>query len=181
MEETMRSDLLGLSFNADDFLIAFAVVSGILLILLILLIVNMVKTKKLKKKYESFMMGKDAESLEDTLVKRIQQVDELLVRESENRENIQKIFENLKFTFQKVGMVKYDAFHEMGGKLSFSLALLDKKNDGFIINAMHSREGCYTYIKEILNGNSIIVLAEEEKEALDIAMGVKKAIEEKEE
>ena len=70
-------------------------------------------------------------------------------------------------------MVKYDAFHEMGGKLSFSLALLDRKNDGFIINAMHSREGCYTYIKEILDGNSIIVLADEEKEALDIAMGTK--------
>ncbi len=59
----------------------------------------------------------------------------------------------------------------MGGKLSFSLALLDQKNDGFIINAMHSREGCYTYIKEIVDGNSIIVLAEEEKNALDIAMG----------
>ena len=39
---------------------------------------------------------------------------------------------------------------------------------------MHSREGCYTYIKEIVNGNSIIVLADEEKEALDIAMGLKK-------
>ena len=66
---------------------------------------------------------------------------------------------------------KHDAFDEMGGKLSFSLALLDQKNDGFIINAMHSREGCYTYIKEIVDGNSIIVLAEEEKNALDIAMG----------
>ena len=67
-------------------------------------------------------------------------------------------------------MVKYDAFHEMGGKLSFSLALLNKENDGFIINAMHSREGCYTYIKEIIQGNSVIVLSDEEKEALDAAM-----------
>lgn len=106
-------------------------------------------------------------------VKRIQQVEDLLAAESENRENIQNISNSLKYTFQKVGMVKYDAFQEMGGKLSFSLALLDQKNDGFIINAMHSREGCYTYIKEIVNGNSIIVLAEEEKEALNIAMGVK--------
>ena len=145
-----------------------------MLILFILLIVNIIKTGRLRKKYEAFMMGKNAESLEDTLVKRIQQVDELLTYEAENRENIQKIFDSLKFTFQKVGMVKYDAFHEMGGKLSFSLALLDQKNDGFIINAMHSREGCYTYIKEIVNGNSIIVLADEEKEALDIAMGLKK-------
>lgn len=170
----MHSDLLGLSFTADDFLLTFTIMSGVMLILFILLIVNIVKTGRLRKKYEAFMMGKNAESLEDTLVKRIQQVDELLTYEAENRENIQKIFDSLKFTFQKVGMVKYDAFHEMGGKLSFSLALLDQKNDGFIINAMHSREGCYTYIKEIVNGNSIIVLADEEKEALDIAMGLKK-------
>lgn len=181
MEEIMRSDLLGWSFSADDFLLTFVIMSAVMLLLLILLIVNIAKTGKLKKKYESFMMGKDAESLEDTLVKRIQQVEELLEYESENRENIQKISQSLKFTFQKVGMVKYDAFHEMGGKLSFSLALLDEKNDGFIINAMHSREGCYTYIKEIVNGNSIIVLAEEEKEALDIAMGVKKSTSEIEE
>ena len=58
----------------------------------------------------------------------------------------------------------------MGGKLSFSLALLNRKNNGFIINAMHSREGCYTYIKEIIDGNSVIMLAEEEKEALEMAL-----------
>ncbi len=171
----MKSDLIGLYFTVDDFLLTFTVMAAIMLILFILLIVNIAKTGRLRKKYEAFMMGKNAESLEDTLVKRIQQVDELLVSESENRENIEKIFNSLKFTFQKVGMVKYDAFHEMGGKLSFSLALLDHKNDGFIINAVHSREGCYTYIKEIVSGNSIIVLADEEKEALDIAMGIKKS------
>lgn len=168
----MISEFLQLEFTADDFLLTFAIMSGVMLILLILLIINMVKTSKLKKKYESFMVGKDAKSLEDNLVKRINQVEELLVSEKKNEENIEKIFNNLKFTFQKIGMVKYDAFHEMGGKLSFSLALLDQKNDGFIINAMHSREGCYTYIKEIIDGNSVIVLADEEREALNIAMGV---------
>jgi hypothetical protein len=59
----------------------------------------------------------------------------------------------------------------MGGKLSFSLAMLDELNNGFIISAMHTREGCYTYIKEIIDGNSIIVLSEEEQEAIDRAMG----------
>ena len=168
----MISELLQWEFTVDDFLLTFAIMAGVMIILFVLLIVNMVKTNKLKKKYESFMVGKDAKSLEDNLVKRINQVEELLVSEKKNEENIEKIFSNLKFTFQKVGMVKYDAFHEMGGKLSFSLALLDQKNDGFVINAVHSREGCYTYIKEIIDGNSVIVLAEEEKEALDIAMGV---------
>ena len=75
----------------------------------------------------------------------------------------------IKFTFQKYGLVKYDAFQEMGGKLSFSLCLLNEKEDGFIINAMHSREGCYTYIKEVIAGNCVIILSEEEKEALEMA------------
>ncbi|MCI8300089.1 MAG: DUF4446 family protein [Lachnospiraceae bacterium] len=167
----MKSDFIGLYFTVDDFLLTIAIMAGVMFILFILLLINMGKTRKIRKKYESFMQGKNAESLEDTLITRLQQVDELLESERKNRENIQVISDSLKSTFQKIGMVKYDAFHEMGGKLSFSLALLDQKNDGFIINAMHSREGCYTYIKEIVNGNSIIVLAEEEKEALAIAMG----------
>ena len=40
------------------------------------------------------------------------------------------------------------------------------KNNGFIINAMHTREGCYTYIKEIIDGNSVIVLSGEEQESI---------------
>ena len=58
----------------------------------------------------------------------------------------------------------------MGGKLSFAVALLDKNNNGWIMNAMHSREGCYTYIKEIIKGESYVELAEEEAEALDKAI-----------
>ena len=168
----MISEFLNLKFTVDDFLLTFAIMAGVMLLLLILLIINMVQTSKLKKKYNSFMVGKDAKSLEDNLIKRINQVEEVLVSEKKNEENIEKLFRSMKVTFQKVGMVKYDAFNEMGGKLSFSLALLDQKNDGFIINAVHSREGCYTYIKEIIDGNSVLVLAEEEKEALNIAMGV---------
>lgn len=76
----------------------------------------------------------------------------------------------MKFGFQKYGLVKYDAFQEMGGKLSFSLAMLDEKNDGFVLNAVHSREGCYTYVKEIIDGNSIITLADEEQQALEAAL-----------
>ena len=81
-----------------------------------------------------------------------------------------KALSGITSTFHKLGIVKYDAFHEMGGKLSFSLAMLDMRNNGFIINAMHTREGCYTYIKEIIDGNSVIVLSEEEQEALKRAM-----------
>ena len=124
---------------------------------------------QLKKRYKIFMSGKNARNLEKTLIERLDQVDQLLEANATNEKNIKTLFSNMKFTFQKVGLVKYDAFNEMGGKLSFSLALLNETNDGFVMNAVHSREGCYTYVKEIIAGNSIIVLSPEEKEALDIA------------
>ena len=71
--------------------------------------------------------------------------------------------------FQKVGILKYNAFQEMGGKLSFSMAMLDDKNSGYILTSVHTREGCYTYIKEIIKGESFVVLSEEERRALEEA------------
>ena len=143
---------------------------GVLLILFILVIINIVQMKKLKKNYRIFMSGKDAKTLEDTLIQRLDQVDSLLESNEENDRNIKVLSKNMQCTYQKMGLIKYDAFHEMGGKLSFSLAMLDMRNNGFIINAMHTREGCYTYIKEIIDGNSVIVLSEEEQDALKRAM-----------
>ncbi|MBE5889494.1 MAG: DUF4446 family protein [Lachnospiraceae bacterium] len=155
-----------LGFDSDYIIIGLVV---LVVALLALWIINIVQIKSLKKNYKVFMTGKDAKSLEDTLIKRLDEVEHLLKANAENEKNIKKIFKNMKFTYQKVGLVKYDAFHEMGGKLSFSLALLNETNNGFVLNAVHSREGCYTYIKEIIDGNSVLVLAEEEQEALDMA------------
>lgn len=162
----MISQYLGI--DSDYIIIGLAV---IVLILLILTIVNIVQMRKLKKGYKAFMTGKDAKNLEDTLIKRLEQVDTLVESNDENNKNIKALSTNMQLTYQKMGLIKYDAFNEMGGKLSFSLAMLDKRDNGFIINAMHTREGCYTYIKEIVDGNSIIVLSGEEQKALDRAMG----------
>lgn len=164
----MISQLLG--FDSDYIIIGL---SALVVIMFIIQIINMVQIGKLKKKYNVFMNGKDAKSLEDTLIKRLNQVDKLIEANAANEQNIKKIFNNMKSTFQKFGLVKYNAFHEMGGKLSFSLALLNETDDGFVMNAVHSREGCYIYIKEIVGGNSIIVLADEEQEALNMAKDAK--------
>lgn len=157
-----------LGFDSDYIIIGLA---AVVLILLILTIVNVVQMRKLKKSYKVFMTGKNGKNLEETLIKRLNQVDNLIDSNNDNEKKIEKICKDMKFTYQKMGLIKYDAFNEMGGKLSFSLAMLNVRNNGFIINAMHTREGCYTYIKEIVDGNSIIVLSEEEKEALNRAMG----------
>lgn len=158
-------DLTGISLDVITVGLA-----ALVLILIIIMIVNGVKMKKLKKKYEAFMAGKNAASLEDTLVKRLNQVEDLIASDEHTQEKVQMVLDHLDNTYQKVGLVKYDAFNEMGGKLSFSLALLNRKNNGFIINAMHSREGCYTYIKEIVKGESYILLGEEERQALEKAI-----------
>ncbi len=160
----MISKVLGI--HSDYVIIGLAVVT---LILLILYIVNIVQMAILKKRYKIFMSGKNARNLEKTLIDRLDQIDTLIEANATNEKNIKQLFHNMKFTFQKVGLVKYDAFNEMGGKLSFSLALLNETEDGFVMNAVHSREGCYTYVKEIIAGNSVIMLSPEEKEALDMA------------
>lgn len=157
---------------------------ALVIILLILYIVNIVQISKLKKRYGIFMEGNDAKSLENLVEKRFQQVDYLLAEEKKDHDDIVRLFQDMKPAFKKFGLVKYDAFNEMGGKLSFSLCLLSEVNDGFIINAVHSREGCYTYVKEIVAGNSYLVLAEEEKEALSEAINSpmnKKQMKEKDE
>ena len=147
--------------------------AGVVLFMFLLLLINMVKMSNLKKKYKKFMGDTEAKSLEETITGRLDQIDGLVESNESNKNKIEKIEKQMNVTFQKFGLVKYDAFNEMGGKLSFSLALLNEKDDGFIINAMHSREGCYTYIKEIIAGKSIIVLTAEENEALDMALNYK--------
>ena len=146
---------------------------GLLVICIALLAYIIFVNKKLEKlnaMYKKFMSGKDGKTLENVIARRFTQVDELIECDKKTNAKIDDINENMLLTFQKLGIVKYDAFNEMGGKLSFALALLNKENTGFVINAMHSREGCYTYIKEIINGESYILLGEEEKEAVDKAV-----------
>lgn len=145
-------------------------IAGISIILFILLLIALIKIGKINKKYKKFMGGQDAKTLEEQFISRFDELDHLKKVSVDHKEYIEKIQENLLYTYQKVGIVKYDAFKEMGGKLSFALALLNGENDGYIINSMHSsREGCYTYVKEIIKGESFVMLSEEEKSALSEA------------
>ena len=156
-----------IGFDSDYILLGIA---GFSILLFIILLINAIQMHKLKKKYKMFMDGKNAKTLEESIKSRMDQIDYLISSNQKNENEIKRILKSMKNTFQKVGLVKYDAFQEMGGKLSFSLALLNEINDGFIINAMHSREGCYTYIKEVIDGNSIIALGAEENEAVEMAI-----------
>ena len=142
----------------------------VLIVILFFMVVNVnMKYKRLKSSYSSFMRGRDGKNLEQSILEKFDELDEITEIAKKNRTDIKELFREMQNNYQKVGIVKY-AFNEMGGKLSFALTLLDGNNSGWVINAMHSREGCYTYIKEIVRGESYIELAEEEAESLEQAI-----------
>ncbi len=140
------------------------------ILLLILIIAAFVQISKFKKKYTRFMLGKDGANLEKDIMTLYEDNKYMKLSIDKNREDIKELFKKHEAAFQKVGLVKYDAFTEMGGKLSFALALLDEKNNGFIINSVHSSDGCYSYTKRVKDGDSQIVLSNEEKVAVERAV-----------
>ena len=112
------------------------------------------------------MKGSDAQSLEKVFVRKFAQIDKLYDAKEEHDHDLLFIKKNLDKMFNKYGVEKYDAFDDVGGKLSFALALLDKENTGLILNAVHSRDNCFLYMKEIVKGESYVMLSQEEVEAL---------------
>lgn len=167
-----NSFLNSLGLGTLDIGVVILVLCIIIVILLVINITNICSINKLKKKYHKFMTGKNAKSLENEIIALFE--DNKFIKSSidKNKKDIRTLYKNMESTFQKIGIVKYDAFNQMGGKLSFCLALLDENNNGFILNSVHSAEGCYSYTKEIINGESSISLGEEEKQALLKAMNV---------
>lgn len=142
----------------------------ILLIIVIILIGSMIsyslRLSRLERKYKMFMKGSDAQSLEKTFMRKFAQIDRLYEAKENHEQTIKSIVKNFRVIFSKYGVEKYDAFDDVGGKLSFALALLDKENTGLILNAVHSRDNCFLYLKEIVKGESYVMLSQEEVEAL---------------
>ena len=151
-----------------DLVVAVCLV--IILIAFVLIIVQMAKLSALRKRYESFMEDSDGKSLENAFQKKFENMNYINEKLFEIDNRLNGIDENLLKTYQKIGIVKYDAFQEVGGTLSFVLTLLTKDNNGFILNSMHSNsEGCYTYVKEVRNGEVFVTLSEEENQSLEEA------------
>lgn len=169
----MNSEILNyIGLGNLDIAYIFIGILALIFIMIILVIVQIVNTSKLKKKYTKFMQGKDAKSLEMDMIGLYEDNKFIKASAEKNKKDIRNLYKKLESTFQKIGIVKYDAFREMGGQLSFSLVLLDENDNGFILNSVHSTEGCYSYTKEIKNGQCNITLGEEEKQALDMAMNM---------
>lgn len=164
----MKLDVFGL-FSVEILYIMIGL-AAFSLITMILAIIALVKSVKMKKKYNSFMEGSEGESIENLIKENIDDISYLKDSTQKNTIAVKDIYEKLQYTFQKIGVVTYDAFHEMGGKLSFAICMLDKNNNGYIVNVMHSNTGCFAYVKEIVKGESYLELGSEEENALKQAI-----------
>ena len=129
------------------------------------------KYNDLSKKYEMFMTGRDAETLEEYFIDLQKDIDHLVEDNNKNKESIRKLNRITKRSFQKLGFYKYDAFEEKTGKRSFALALLDFTNTGFVVTCQSLGEGTIIFIKEIEVGTTNTKLGPEEEKAVEIALG----------
>ena len=158
----------------DSNIVLIAIAAGGLLVGVLALIIAVranVKYTKLYKQYDYFMRGKDAETLEDYFVELQRHVENLEIEDQKNKEVMRILNKNIRASFQKFGLIKYNAFGGLGGNMSFAVALLDYTNTGFVINSVHSREGCFLYIKDVDAGTTEVELGSEEKLALEQALG----------
>ena len=112
-------------------IVGFSVLS---VVLLIAVIVCIVKMNKLYRRYDLFMRGKDAETLEDTLEDILEELKESQSRDRASKDAMKRLSKQVKDSFQKFGFVKYNAFKGMGGNLSFVIAMLDGNNTGFVLS-----------------------------------------------
>lgn len=141
----------------------------ILVLILIITISNSFRISKLIKKYEKFTKGYGEVDIETLVGKCIEKTNKITEKNKEIENQINKIERNMIHCIQKVGIVRFNAFDNVGSELSFSVALLDANDDGVVISGIYSRDNSTAYAKPITKANSKYALSAEEIKAIDEA------------
>ena len=154
--------------KSDAFIIGFVLVNFVIFIGFVVIIF---KTNKLNKKYKEFIkkLG-NGQNIEEDLENFMYKVERVEKQNAEIVDYCQKIDNELAKCIQKVGIVRYNAFNDVGSDLSFTLALLNEQNNGVVLNGIYSRDMSNIYAKPIKNGESTYTLSAEEKEAIQKAI-----------
>ena len=155
--------------------ISFIVIGLLVIILLLFIIViSLIRsTKKLEKKYRRLMRGVNNKNLEELIVSKLEEVDKAMAKSEEAINQCEVIKEEIKGCVNKVAIMRYKAFPDVGSDLSFSIAILDSYNDGVLITGIYSRHDSTTYAKPVDKGISRYELSEEESYVLNEAINKK--------
>ncbi len=147
------------------------ILAGLVLAFFILTIWNIILQIKLRRERNNLLSEDKTADLEKLLLSQSKNI-KLLDKDIQELYNISNQINSLASrSLHRVGMVRFNPFKDIGGDQSFSLALLNGKNSGFIISSLYSREGARIYCKAIIDGKSEKhPLNEEEKKAIQIAI-----------
>ena len=150
-----------------------SIILTVLVLVLGLVIYDIYNHRKLKARYEVFMginkKRRNDVNMEKLLVECVAKAESIDEKYTKVLEIVQDMNKNMKYCCQKVGIVRYNPFEEMGGNLCFAVAILDAEDTGIVINGIHSRSGTFTYAKPVELGVSTYILSKEEQEAIDKA------------
>jgi hypothetical protein len=158
------------SNNSPEILLAIGINFFLIIILFLMNISTKSKLKKLRNKYNKFMNGISSNNnIEGMLGEYTAKVHEVANKNKEIENHINKIERTLMTCIQKVGIIRFNAFDNVGSDLSFAIALLDDSDNGVVLCGIYSRDSSSTYAKPIAGGKSKYPLSAEEIQALDIA------------
>ena len=138
---------------------------------LILAIALAARVNRLNRGYSLLQGRDDSETFVDVVARNVEAMDELRDDVGGMRSEIKRLRYELGDAVRHVSVVRYDAFNDLAGRLSFSAALLDDAANGLVLTSIHARSETRLYIKGIRAGDSDNPLSPEEKQAVDVAMG----------
>ncbi|HZK24504.1 MAG TPA: DUF4446 family protein [Oscillospiraceae bacterium] len=136
------------------------------LLLLVFCSMLAVRLKRLTQRYQEFMSGTDSVSLEGMLVNLHADLRSVAAEIKENRQQMSLLQHNFVSTVRGIGVVRFNAFQNTGGDLSFAVALLNGKQDGVIFSSIYGREESRFYAKPVTAAQSTYKLSAEEQEAV---------------
>ena len=116
------------------------------------------------------MSGEDGISVERKLSVEVKELREMTQAAEQMIQQQEILFQAQNQSFQKIGLVKYDAFDDTGDKLSFSLTVMDGMNNGFVLSSLVGRENSRIYSKRIIGGQCKEALSSEEAESINLAL-----------
>lgn len=144
--------------------------AAIVIILFILICIAFSSISRLKKRYKTMMHGTNGENLEKLINDYFGKMDDIENSINKVEQNNNDVKKALSKCIQKFSVIRYKAFEDVGSDLSFSIALLDNRNNGVILTGIYGREESTTYAKPIDKGISRYDLSDEEKHVLNDAM-----------
>ncbi|MCG8501449.1 MAG: DUF4446 family protein [Firmicutes bacterium] len=155
-----------INLNINDIIITMA---AIILVMFIIILTNTVKLNKLQKRHQKITNNFNDKNLETILIDHYKKVQEVTIDNQKIKNDITKIKKDLSICVQKIGVIRYNAFNDVGSDLSYAIAIMDLEDNGFVINGIYSRESSTTYAKPVVNGQSKYPLSVEEMQAIDMA------------